>query len=62
METWRGKLRLETPQMTEEITNAIKDLTVGAGIGMQTFYSSWIFAHYITIVMLRNVVKNIKVG
>ena len=29
METQKGKLRLEKPQMTEEITNAIKDLAAG---------------------------------
>ena len=43
METQKGKLRLEKPQMTEEITNAIKDLAAGGGKGMKTFYSSWIF-------------------
>lgn len=45
METRKGKLRLETSQMTEEITNAIKDLAVGGSNGMQTFNSSWIFAY-----------------
>lgn len=40
METRKGKLRLGKPQMTEEITNAIKNLAAGVGNGMQTFYSS----------------------
>lgn len=31
--------------MTEEITNAIKDLAVGGGNEMQTFYSSWVFTY-----------------
>lgn len=48
METRKGKLRLETSQITEEITNAIKDLAVGAvggSNGMQTFNSFLIFAY-----------------
>ena len=37
METRKGKLRLEKPPMTKEITNAIKGLAAGEGNGMQTF-------------------------
>ena len=44
--------------MTEEITNAIKDLAVGGSNGMQTFYSSWIFSYQIPIVILGNIGKN----
>jgi len=63
METQKGKLRLEKPQMTEEITNAIKDLAAGGGKGVQTFYSSWIFfiLDYYCYTVLGNMVKNMKV-
>lgn len=33
-------MKIGKPQMMEEITNAIKDLTVGVGNRMQTFSSS----------------------
>ena len=63
METQKGKLRLEKPQMTEEITNAIEDLAAGGGKGVQTFYSSWIFfiLDYYCYTVLGNMVKNMKV-
>lgn len=38
-------MKIGKPQVTEEITNAIKDLAVGGGKGMQFFYSSWIFEY-----------------
>lgn len=60
METRKGKLRLEKPQMTEEITNAIKDLASGGGNGMKTFCGSWIFfkLDYYSYTVLGNMVKN----
>lgn len=63
METQKGKLRLEKPQMTEEITNAIKDLAAGGGKGMRTFYSSWIFfiLDCYCYTVLGNMTKNAKV-
>ena len=63
METQKVKLRLEKPQMTEEITNAIKDLAAGGGKGVKTFYSSRIFftLDYYCYTVLGNMVKNMNV-
>lgn len=54
-------MKIGKPQMTEEITNAIKDLAVGEGNGTQTFYSCGIFAYQIIIVIPGNTVTNTEV-